>query len=94
MPDRNATRWETFFGEAAAAFWLADGSIVVASWETAEVVTLYRLRGPGRAGRVGTIPLPIVRYDGSSLSRDGRRLTFVARRFYGDIWLERIASAP
>jgi len=89
LPDGRPTRWATFFGEdVAKAKFLADGSVVIPVWETQESVTLYRLRGPGRIERVGTIPRPV---DQMSVASDGRRVIVSTRELQGDIWLARIA---
>jgi hypothetical protein len=45
---------------------------------------LYRVTGPRRVERLGTIPRSLV---GVSLSRDGRRVVLVTRDFRGDVWL-------
>ena len=88
LPDGRAVRWATFFGEyVAKAAFLADGSVVIPVWETQESVTLYRLRGPGRIERVGTIPRPV---DQMREASDGRRVVVSTREFQGDIWLARI----
>ena len=87
-PDGQAARWATFFGEdVAKAAFLADGSVLIPVWETRESVTLYRLRGPGRIERIGTIPRPV---DQMSVASDGRRVVVSTREFQGDIWLARI----
>jgi len=86
--DGRATHWATFFGERATkAAVLPDGSIIVPIWETQETVTLFRLRGPGRIERVGTIPRPV---DMIRVSSDGRRVVVSTRESRGDIWLARI----
>ena len=88
LPDGQPARWATFFGEGAAnTTFLADGSVVIPVWETQESVTLYRLRGPGRIERVGTIPRPV---DQMRVASDGRRVVVSTREFQGDIWLARI----
>ena len=88
LPDGQPARWATFFGEGAAnTTFLADGSVVIPVWETQESVTLYRLRGPGRIERVGTIPRPV---DQIRVASDGRRVVVSTREFQGDIWLARI----
>jgi len=89
LPDGQPARWATFFGEGTAkTTFLADRSVVIPVWETQESVTLYRLRGPGRIERVGTIPRPV---DQMSVASDGRRVVVSTREFQGDIWLARIA---
>jgi len=88
LPDGQPALWATFFGEdVAKAAFLADGSVVIPVWETQESVTLYRLRGPGRIERVGTIPRPV---DQIRVTSDGRRVVVSTREFQGDIWLARI----
>jgi len=88
LPDGHATRWATFFAEdAAPPVVLADGSVMVPVYETQEFATLYRLRGPGRIERVGTIPRPL---ELIRVSADGRRLAATTRESHGDIWLARL----
>jgi hypothetical protein len=93
LPDGGATRWATLFGEAANAYWLADGSIMMVTWETAETATLYHATSPGRVERVGTVPRPVDTYTGIRVSHDGGRVTVVTKQFRGDIWLAKVAPA-
>ena len=88
LADGRATHWATFFGEdAGRPVVLADGSVMVFIWETQEIVTLYRLRGPGRVERLGTVPRPVEKI---GMSSDGRRVVVSTREFQGDIWLARV----
>ena len=56
LPDGHVTRWATLFGEAGNASWLADGSLMLIAWETAETATLYQRGGPGLSS--GSAPFP------------------------------------
>jgi eukaryotic-like serine/threonine-protein kinase len=90
LPSGAATRWASFFSESGLAFPLTDGSVLVANTETPVTWTLYRVRAPGHAERLGTIPRPVI---GASVSRDGRRMVVRTRDFHGDIWLAHVAPA-
>ena len=82
-----AARWTAIFGEQSAFRWLPDGSILLSIWETQETVTIYRVRGPGRVERLGTIPRPVTSF---SVSKDLRRATVVTHEYHGDTWMSRV----
>jgi hypothetical protein len=85
LPEGQTSRWATFSSQGSPhlAWWLGDGSLVV--WIQGEGQgLLYRVTGPRRVERLGTIPRSLV---GVSLSRDGRRVVLVTRDFRGDVWL-------
>ena len=88
QPEGRATRWATFFCEGASMRWLADGSIVAVVMESQRIATVYRVRGPGRVEKLGTIPRPV---EGVDVSRDGRRAVVLTKEFHRDIWLARVA---
>jgi hypothetical protein len=90
LSDQRAARWATFFAEGGGASWLGDGSLVVVVNATAETSTLYRVGGPGRARRLGTIPRPA---DYITVSVDARRVSLRTRDFRGDVWLAHLAPA-
>ncbi len=90
LPEGRAGRWASFFSETCNVWGLADGSVLVAIYDTPVTVTLYLLRGAGRIERLGTIPRPV---QGLSSSYDARRLVVLTRDFHGDVWLARVAPA-
>ncbi len=88
LPDERTTLWATFRSQNLdRPRFLGDGSITIPVWETQESVVLYRLAGPGRVERLGTIPRPV---EAIRVSADGRRLVLTTREFHGDIWLARV----
>jgi tRNA A-37 threonylcarbamoyl transferase component Bud32 len=87
LANGKATRWFAIFGERYGFRWLPDGSILLSIWETQETVTLYRVRGPGRSERLGTIPLPVTSF---SVSKDLRRVAVVTHEYHGDAWMSRV----
>lgn len=90
LPEGRATRWATFKAGSKVPLvsWLADGSLVLWNQETETTATLYRVRGPGRVERLGTIPRPLESF---STSLDGRRVVLVTNEFRGDVWLAHVA---
>ena len=88
QPEGRATRWATFFCEGASMRWLAGGSIVAVVMESQRIATVYRVRGPGRVEKLGTIPRPV---EGVDVSRDGRRAVVLTKESHRDIWLARVA---
>lgn len=101
LPNGQAARWATFKTASGSATpesgiqwprvsWLGDGSLVLWSQETETTATLYRIRGPGRIERLGTIPRAVQSF---SISLDGQRSVFVINEFKGDVWLARVARA-
>jgi hypothetical protein len=78
------TPWGTAGGEGGAARFLPDGSILFSVQETQQTVTLYRLRGPGRIERLGTIPRAVKFLD---VANDLRRATVVTQEDRGDAWM-------
>jgi dipeptidyl aminopeptidase/acylaminoacyl peptidase len=101
LPNGPAARWAEFKTAAASATpesglewprvsWLADGSLLLSSQETETTSTLYRIRGPARVERLGTIPRVVQSF---SISLDGRQAAFVINEFKGDVWLARVVRA-
>jgi hypothetical protein len=90
LADRRVVRWAVFLAEVAQYQFLGDGSLLAIVYETAERATLYRVRGPGRIERLGTIPRPV---NSVSASRDARRVSVVTRDYRGDVWLAHLAPA-
>ncbi len=82
-----AERWFAGFGENGYGSFLADGSLVFPLWGTEEAVTLYHVRGPGRAESLGTIPRPV---DALTVSKDLRRVTVHTREYRGDAWMSTV----
>lgn len=85
LPEGPPTRWATFrttYGFSIG--WLADRSLAVWNQESEDKAELYRVTGPGRLERLGTIPRGLW---GFSLSRDGKRVALDTRDFRGDVWL-------
>jgi tRNA A-37 threonylcarbamoyl transferase component Bud32 len=74
--DGSFTPWATVAVEGGTARILPDGSILVQAYETSQTVTLYRLRGPGRMKRLGTIPRAVTTMD---VANDLHRATVVTR---------------
>lgn len=87
LSDGKSTPWMAAFAEGAEARWLPDGSILFLVWESQETVALYRLRGPGRVERLGTIPRPVT---GLSVSDDLRRAVVQTREYHGDAWISKV----
>jgi hypothetical protein len=50
-------------------------------------MTLYRVRGPRRVDRLGTIPRPVTSF---SASKDLRRAAVVTQEYHGDAWMSRV----
>ena len=82
-----AIPWFAIFGESYGFRWLPDGSILLSIWETQETATLYRLHGPGRNERLGTIPLPVTSL---GVSTDLHRAAVVTQEYHGDAWMSRV----
>lgn len=58
-------------------------------FETQQTATLYRLRGPGRIERLGTIPCPI--FD-VSVAADLGHAVVTVRDDHADAWMTRIVQ--
>jgi hypothetical protein len=87
LADGATTPWATAFAERAWISFLPDNSILFYVFETQESLTLYRLRGPGRMERLGTVPRPI---DFVNVSSDLRRAAVTVRDYHGDAWMSRV----
>lgn len=101
LPNGRAARWAAFKTASSSATpeggfewprvsWLADGSLLLSNQETETTVTLYRIRGPARVERLGTIPRAVQSF---SVSLDGQHAAFVINEFRGDVWLAHVARA-
>jgi hypothetical protein len=84
LSDGRTERWATFFGEDAGSFWRPDGSIAVQVRESQGSLTIFRLRGPGRIERLGTIPRTV---NAVRISIDLKRAVVVTRDYHGDAWM-------
>ncbi|MFI5209676.1 MAG: protein kinase, partial [Gemmatimonadales bacterium] len=91
LADGKVTHWATLFSEGSIVEWLSDGTILLANWETPETVTLYRVHGPGRLERLGTIPRAVP-VGNLIVSSDRRRVGIVTRESHGDAWMSRVAG--
>jgi hypothetical protein len=87
LADGAAEPWVTIYGEDYYADWLADGSFVLCVSEPQDTWTMYRIRGPGRVEKVGTVPRPI---SSISTSQDFTRAVVVTRDYLGDAWMFRV----
>jgi len=83
------TPWVTEPAEIGYLTPLFDGSFLLARWEGQQVATLERLRGPGSAERLGTIPRPLTAF---SASADLRRAVISAYDYRGDIYMSRVVG--
>ncbi|HEV2181799.1 MAG TPA: hypothetical protein VGR59_15835, partial [Gemmatimonadaceae bacterium] len=61
--------------------------IVFDVFETEQTAAIYRLHGPGRMERLGTIPRPV--FD-VSVANDLRRAVVTVRDYHADAWMTRI----
>jgi hypothetical protein len=82
-----AAIWAVSAAEQGAARFLDDGSILFTPWDTPESAVLYRVAGPGRAERLGSVPRPIA---GISLSNDLKRAAVLESNYHGDAYMSRI----
>jgi hypothetical protein len=79
--------WTVSAAEQGAAHFLDDGSLLFTPWDTPESAVLYRVAGPGRAERLGSVPRPIA---GISLSNDLKRTAVLESNYHGDAYMSRI----
>ena len=84
LRDGHATRWLAMAGVNVGGTWLADGSLMINKRESSKSTTLFRVRGPGRMERLGTIPSANVAWSG-----DGLHIAVTTSVGRGDIWLAR-----
>ena len=80
-------RWAAHFGESGHGRFTSDGSVLFPVFGTQESVTLYRLTGPGREARIGTVPRPVTNF---LSSRDPRLAAVLVRDYHGDAWMSRV----
>jgi hypothetical protein len=84
-----ARRILTRFAEQSWSMWLADGSVLVGIWDTAESVALHKVGPDGRIELLGAIP----RLTRSiSVSQDMKRMTIQTRDYKGDAWMYRVVK--
>ena len=81
------TPWATVFSEGGDGLWLADRSLLYASREGQETMSLYHVRAPGRSERLGTIPRPVTAF---SVTTDLKRAAVTIRDYHGDAWMSRV----
>jgi hypothetical protein len=85
--DTVVTSWFTTFGEGAEVNRLKDGSFLLRLHDTPETYSLYHIRGPGRAEKIGSIPRTV---SSLSVSEDLKRAAVVVREYHGDAWMSRV----
>jgi hypothetical protein len=81
------SQWLAVFGEAASVSRLNDGTFLLILQDSPERYSLYRLLGPGRAAKLGTIPRTV---SSLSVSEDLKRVAVVVRNYHGDAWMSRV----
>jgi hypothetical protein len=79
--------WTVSAAEEGDARFLNDGSLLFTPWDTRESAVLYRLTGPDRVERLGSVPRPIAAI---SLSSDLKRAAVLESRYHGDAYMSRI----
>src|SRR5262245_4973065 len=87
LRDGKITPWYARFSEGASFKWLADGSIYLASLETQQARTAFRISGPGKVERLGTFPRWVVN---GQISADMRRVAVVTLEIHGDVWMSTV----
>ena len=87
LDDGSVTQWAKVFAENGGTAFLPDGSIVFDVFETEQTAAIYRLHGPGRMERLGTIPRPVLDV---SIANDLRRAVVTVRDYHADAWMTRI----
>jgi hypothetical protein len=87
LDDGSNRAWASIFAENGGTEFLADGSLLLMVFETERTVTLYRLRGPGRMERLGSIPRPV---SDLSVAADLRHAIVTIQDYRGDAWMTRI----
>jgi hypothetical protein len=79
--------WAARPAEGGFAAILDDGSILFAPRDTPESAVFYRVRGPGRVERIGSVPRPNAAV---SVSRDLKRVAVLESNYHGDAYMSRI----
>ena len=69
--------------------WLADGSVLVGIWDTAESVVLHKVGRDGKVDVLGAIPR-LAR--SISVSQHMNRMTIQTREHKGDAWMYRVVK--
>ncbi len=90
LTDSSTTTWWTIAGVPEIdAGWLQDGTMLLGVHKTADTRTFYRLRVPGKADLLGTIPRAVW---GVDVTPDIKRAVISTREHNGDAWLYRVAN--
>ncbi|MGH7627378.1 MAG: protein kinase domain-containing protein, partial [Gemmatimonadaceae bacterium] len=89
LDDGSDTPWAAVLAENGGTAFLPDGSMLLEVFETEQTVTLYRLRGPGRMERLGTIPRPV---SDVSVAADLDHAVVTVRDYHADAWMTRIVQ--
>ena len=79
--------WATSAAEQVGARFLSDGALLFTPWDTPESAVLYKVAGPGRLQRLGSVPRPIA---GISVSTDLKRIAVLESNYHGDAYMSRI----
>jgi hypothetical protein len=87
LADGRFSRVWAAFGEGGGVTWLNDGSLLVENFDTPESMTFYRIRGPRRVERLGSIPRLIT---GASASRDLRNIVVSTHDRHADAWVSKV----
>jgi tRNA A-37 threonylcarbamoyl transferase component Bud32 len=87
LDDGSDKQWARVFAENGGTVFLPDGSMLFVVFETEQTVAIYRLDGPGRMERLGTIPRPV--FD-VSVANDLHRAVVTVREYHADAWMTRI----
>jgi len=80
-------RWAAMFAEGGGASFASDGSLSFVIYPTQESVVLYRVPGPNRIERIGTVPRPVA---GFWVSRNLQRASVLERDYHGDAWMNKV----
>jgi serine/threonine protein kinase len=87
LPSGQVSQWFVGVGEGAEVSRLQDGTFLLRLYESPVASSLYHLRGPGRAVKLGYIPRMA---SSVSVSEDLKRAGVVVRNYHGDAWLSRV----
>ena len=88
LTDSSTTTWWTTAGVPEIdASWLQDGTMLLGVHKTTDTRTFYRLRAPGRADSLGTIPRAVW---GVDVTPDMKRAVISTREHNGDAWMYRV----
>ncbi|MFN2636974.1 MAG: protein kinase [Gemmatimonadaceae bacterium] len=87
LTDGVVTSLKTIFGGYVWPESLADGSVMLAVWETGDWVSIYHLRKSGKTDWVTSIPRPVWTF---SVSADMRRAAISARDYRADALMSQV----